>query len=100
MNKKNEQPLLPKIGNDIYVETILHLSHGRDDVFGGMAKVTLVETEIINNELIHFISVDAIPGRFNWEQYLAPMQGALRKKFGQNRAHPDPDDRPQFNESW
>ena len=89
---------LPKVGDDIYVPSALHLSRGRDDVMGGLAKVTSVSKDMSGGEQVHFISVKEIPSGFNWEQYLALMQDDLKKEFGKNRARPDPDDRPEFNE--
>ncbi len=90
---------LPKVGNDIYVPSALHLSRGRDDVVvGGLARVKPVSKQMSGGEQVHFISVKEIPGGFNWEQHLALMQDELKKEFGKNRAYPDPDDCPEFNE--
>lgn len=89
---------LPKVGDDIYVSSALHLSRGHDDVVGGLARVKSVSKQISGGEQVHFISVKEIPGGFNWEQHLALMQAELKKKFGKNRAYLDPDDRPEFNE--
>ena len=89
---------LPKVGEDIYVQTALHLSHGHDDVVGGLARVKSVSLGMSAGKQVHFVSVEEIPGRFNWEQHLALEQDALKKRFGKSRAHRDPDDDPEFNE--
>lgn len=89
---------LPKVGDDIYVPSALHLSHGRDDVVGGLARVKSVSRQMSGGEQVHFVSVKEISGGFNWEQDLALIQDKLKKEFGKNRAYPDPDDRPEFNE--
>lgn len=89
---------LPKVGDDIYIPSALHLSRGRDDVVGGLARVKSVSKQMSGGEQVHFISVKEIHGGFNWEQHLALMQAELKNEFGKNRAYPDPDDRPEFNE--
>lgn len=91
---------LPKVGDDIYVPTHLYLSHGCDDVVGGLAKVKSVSGGISGGEQVHFISVVEIFGDFNWEHYLALMQDELKKEFDNNRAYPKPDDRSEFNEFY
>lgn len=103
--KKREKPVMakvkvtqpPKVGDDIYVPTALHLSRGSDDVMGGLAKVVSVGVEMSGGEQVHFVSVEEVPGFFNWEQGLASKQKELKKRFGKNRAHPDPDDHPSAN---
>lgn len=94
---KVEAMPLPKAGDDIYVPSAFHLSHGRDDVVGGLARVKSVSRQMIGGERVHFIFVKEIPGGFSWE-HLALMQAKLEKEFGKSRAYPDPDNRPEFNE--
>lgn len=89
---------LPKVGEDVYVPSALHLSHGCDDVVGGLARVKSVSTGVSRGEQAHFISVIEIPGGFNWEHHLALQQDKLKREFGENRAYPNPDYRPEFNE--
>jgi hypothetical protein len=98
--KKNpQQQKVPRVGEQIYVPTALHLSRGRDDVQGGKAKVTAVSAGISAGKPVHFVSVEEHPASsYNWEEYLAKQQAELEKEFGNKRAHPDPDDDPQFNE--
>lgn len=89
---------IPKVGDEIYVPTSLHMSHGRDDVEGGLAKVTSVKPGISGGKTVSFVTVAEHPGvSYNWE-FLAPEQEKLKKDFGEGRAHPDPDHREEFNE--
>lgn len=94
--KRVAKILLPRVGDDIYVRTSLFVYRGRDDFVGGLAKVTAVTRE---SNGVHFISIRERPGAsYNWEQSLAGEQEELKKKFGKERAHPDPDLRPEFND--
>ena len=81
---------LPKVGDEIYVYTSRYLGHGRDDVMGGLAKVTSVKSG--------FVTVAEHPGvSYNWE-CLVFQQDDLKERFGKNRAHPSSDSRSMFNE--
>jgi hypothetical protein len=65
---------------------------------GGLATVTAVTQLSGHKDGVHFIRVKEHPGNnYNWEEDLALRQEELKKKFGDKRAHPDPDDRPEFN---
>jgi hypothetical protein len=89
----------PKIGEDIYIDTELYLSHGRDDFRGGLAKVVEVKTELSAGKPCLWVRVEEQPDSWhNWTTFLGPKQDKLRAEFGQQRAHPEPDLRPQFNE--
>lgn len=89
---------LPNVGDEIYVPTELYLSHGMDDFCGGLARVTAVKEGISGGKTVHFIQIAERPGSsYNWEQYLVLEQEKLKARFGKSRAHPDPDDRPEFN---
>jgi len=80
----------PKPGDVIYVDTDLYVRHGVDDFRGGRATVIAVTDA--------WIEVEQNPGtRYNWA-LLAPKQDALREKFGDAWAHPDPDYRAEFND--
>lgn len=94
---RNTTKSIPKIGDDIYVESALYLGHGEDDILGGLAKVTSVTEEMIGEEKVIKVTVVGIPGVFNWSQRLAGLQDKLKERFGNIRAHPEPDDRPKFN---
>ena len=75
----------------------LHVHHGRDDVLGGRARVVVVHRGYQGMDGI-WVEVAEHPGDlYNWEE-LGPRQAALRREFGQQRARPIPDLRPEFNE--
>lgn len=89
---------LPKVGDVIYVPTDLYLSHGVDDFHGGKAQVVEVREEISAGLKQPFVRVRENPDAlYNWI-YLSRQQEELKKKFGDQKAHPDPDYRPEFNE--
>jgi hypothetical protein len=91
--------LVPKPGDVVYVDTDLYLSHGADDFRGGKATVAAVRPGTSKGGEVPFIEVEQNPGCFyNWE-VLAAKQDALAAEFGDTWAHPDPDLRPEFNES-
>jgi hypothetical protein len=87
-----------KIGDKVYVNSSFYLSHGSDDFVGGLATVTEVLTQISGGEPTTFIRIKESPRTtFNWGQHLSKEQGKLQKQFGNGAAHPDPDERPEFN---
>lgn len=92
--------VIPKIGQDIYVETHLYLSHGRDDSVGGLARVKRVFKSMSAGEMVWFLEVEEVSGEFNWEEFLSEKQESLKVQFGPQRAHPDPDHRDEFNDDW
>jgi hypothetical protein len=88
---------VPEVGDDIYARTSLSLSHGRDDFIGGLAKVRRVFSGMSAGKQVPFVELEERPGwESNW-LFLAGEQERLREQFGENRAHPDPDLRPEFN---
>lgn len=94
--KKYAKPL-PKVGDDIYVGSALHLGHGIDDFQGGLCKVSDVKKGISAGKLTHFVTVEERPDTgYNW-QYLAEEQDKLKKRHGDRRGYKDPDYDPQFN---
>lgn len=91
---------LPELrkGDVIYVDTELYLSHGRDDFRGGLAEVVEFGPDISAGKQTPFVRVaQELDTWHNWQE-LASIQKRLRREFGQSWAHPDPDDRPEFNE--
>jgi hypothetical protein len=82
---------IPKVGDVIYVQTSLYLSHGEDDFQGGKAKIIKVEDGISGGHPAIYISINTRPGySYNW-QFLEEEQERLRKEFGNEWSHPDPD---------
>jgi hypothetical protein len=80
--KSAKKVSIPKVGDDIYVDTSLYLSHGPDDFQGGLCKVSRVYKEISAGKPTVFVVVKEGPGHdYNWE-YLAERQAELKKEFG------------------
>lgn len=93
MKKQKEIKEEPYIGQKIYVPTTLYLSHGLDDFVGGIATISKIKPE----EHYILIGIEERPGTlYNWK-YLKEGQKEWKKRYGKNKAHPDPDDRPEFN---
>ena len=94
MNDKKYRRI-PKVGDDIYVPTSLYLSHGVDDVVGGLATVVKVERE---KDYIWVMVAEHQGNRYNWK-YLERDQEKHKKRYGNERAYPDPDYDPSAN-TW
>ncbi len=91
---------VPKVGDQIYVRTSLHMSHGEDDVVGGLATVMAVSEGTSKGQPAVFVSVHEHPGySYNWA-LLSQEQAALAAEFGTARAHEAPDHRPEFNDRY
>jgi len=89
---------LPKVGDEIYVPSSFYISHGRDDVQGGKAIVARVEVREQYPEFNRYwVRVEELPGRcYNWG-VLERDQEKLKERYGEVRAHPDPDNHPSSN---
>lgn len=88
----------PRAGDEIYLPSALYLGHGRDDRIGGLAEVDEVTTGMSAGQPALFVRCKEHPTcRYNWAG-LKPVQKELRERFGDQRSHPDPDMRPEFNE--
>lgn len=86
-----------KIGDDVYVGSSFYLSHGRDDFAGGKATVIGVKEAVSGGKPTVFIRFDACPASwYNWDILRAEQVG-LKERFGEQKAHSDPDYREQFN---
>jgi len=85
---------IPKVGDKIYVDSHWYISHGSDDVDGGLATVTEVEVSksLPKNHMNSvFVSVKEHPGHsYNWG-ILEEDQKRLKKEFGKNKAKASPD---------
>jgi hypothetical protein len=82
------------VGDMIYIDTSLYISHGVDDVIGGLVKVIGVEGA--PDDL--WVIVDLEPDtKYRWN-HLRPLQEKLASEFGNNRAYKKPDFRPENNE--
>jgi len=88
----------PRVGDEIYVPTRLHLSRGEDDFVGGLARVADVVIEDLGGTTCYFVEVEEDPGgRYNWSLYIGPAQQELRAQYGEQRARLVPDRRPEYN---
>ena len=83
---------LPKIGDKIYVESSFYISHGSDDVIGGIATISTTKYQISGGKRCLFVEVKEHPGNsYNWTQFLSKKQSELKKEFGRNKARTQPD---------
>lgn len=78
---------IPKVGDDIYIDTILHLEHAADNIYGGLARVTSIQEGVSAGQPVHYVTVEGLIDQFNWETYLAPLQAKLKVEFADSRAH-------------
>ena len=85
-------------GDVIYIDTELYLSHGRDDFRGGLAEVSEFLEQKSAGRPTPFVRVLQQPDTLHNWKILAADQKKLRQEHGKNWAHPDPDDRSEFNE--
>jgi len=85
----------PKSGDFIYMDSELSLSHGEDDIIGGRAEIKEVRKEPGFTWIVFTLFPDSL---YNWAQ-LEPLQEKLKERFGDSRAHHEPDARPEFNDS-
>ena len=47
------------------------------------------------------MEIEEDPGRWIlWETYLEPKQEILKQLFEEQKGHPSPDLRPEFNDGW
>lgn len=88
---------VPKVGEDIYVGSRFYVSHAADDFVGGLAKVKKVTEGISGGKPCVWIEIEEQPGaQWNWD-FLGKEQEELQTKFGNNRAHSDPELNPELN---
>ena len=92
-----DDPPPPRIGDDVYVTSSLHLTHGADDFAGGLCRIVRVDPEL-SPVGIPFVEVEEDPGTLHNWHYLVEHQDEWRERYGDRRGHQDPDHRPEFNE--
>jgi hypothetical protein len=85
-------------GDVIYIGTELYLGHGRDDFRGGLVEVSEMRMEKSKGQPTPFVRVVQQPDTIHNWKLLASEQKELRQRHGKDWAHPDPDDRPEFND--
>lgn len=83
-SKLHEGPAMPKIGEDIYIPGSMYIDHGEDDIAGGLGEVIWAQGNLV--------TVAELPStRYSWSPGLYEQQEKLKKEYGSQRAHPDPD---------
>ena len=88
---------IPQPGDIIYINSSLFITHGEDDVIGGLATVIEVEERPTQGRAVTFVRVEENPESwYNWE-HLGPQQEELENYFGESWAYAEPDFRPEFN---
>jgi hypothetical protein len=81
-----------KVGQKIYVGSHFYISHGSDDVVGGLATITKITKGVSGGEKVLYVEVAEHPGNcYNWTQFLSEQQKELKKEFGRKKAYADPD---------
>jgi len=59
----------PQIGQEIYIPSSKYISHGRDDIAGGLAIITEVKEG--GSACKWFVSVEEVPGvSYNYEKLM------------------------------
>ena len=81
-----------KVGDKIYIPSAWYISHGSDDMVGGLATISAIEERENVGVLCQFVQIKEFPGKsYNWTLYLKYIQDKLKAEFGDNAAYPDPD---------
>jgi len=84
----------PKIGDTIYVNSSFYISHGSDDFCGGKCTINRIEyNEKLGKDHCNYcmVGIKERPGTMYNYKSLLDQQKELKKQFGNNVGHPDPD---------
>ena len=84
-----------KFGDKIYIPSECYLSHGEDDVSGGLATVSKVEKVKGDKNWIYVEVKENPKTQYNWT-HLSTQQKKLKKEFGKKKAYSNPD----INRPW
>lgn len=98
--KKPKTIPLPKVDDEIYIPTSLHVYRGADDFIGGLCTINRVETsKHLPPDHCNYIMIGVEEDSSSMYNYkgLLKEQSKLKKQFGKKRGHPQPDLRPEFN---
>ena len=92
----------PKIGDKIYVPTSLYVYRGIDDFIGGIATISKIKySGHLPEDHINYMFIgikEADKGVTYNHKVLLGNQKKLKREFGSNFAHADPDTREEFNQ--
>lgn len=91
---------IPQVGDKIYIDTYLFVTHGIDDFIGGICTISKVEfNDYFKKDDAHHYSIEVEEdlGAFYSYHGLLEMQEALKTSFGNNKGHKRPDYRDEFN---
>lgn len=88
----------PIVNDLVYVATSLYLSRGVDDFRGGVAQIIEVKDDGKHTINSIMIRIAERPGSwYNWKN-LYRSQEENKKRYGDQKARPDPDYRKEMNE--
>jgi len=94
----------PSVGDKIYIESTIYLTHGADDFQGGLCTVKAVQSHVEKDKEVSSVEIEEDPGTwYTWTGYLEPRQEEWKKLYGEQKGGPKPDLRPEFNhefEGW
>ena len=90
---------LPKVGDKVYIPSEIYVSHGADDIRGGLTAIAKVEVSGPNNKNVWIVTEFDSVTRYAWPA-LKDQQAELQKEFGDAAPGAKPDLRPEFNTGW
>ena len=96
--KTTKIPNIPFVGQKVYLNSCYYISHGSDDVAGGVATICAVEKISKTN---YYVKLKGFPGcEYPYSCFTDVVEQAKRKKeFGKQKAHRSPDiDTPWIEE--
>lgn len=91
---KKKKMKAPKIGAKIYVDSSFYISHGSDDFAGGKCTISSIEySDHLNEDDCNYcmIGIKERPGYSYNYKILLEEQAELKKEYGNQVGHPDPD---------
>jgi hypothetical protein len=81
----------PYVGQKIYVPGHISIEHGLDDVAGGRATISKITRQNWGACNYIFVDVLEVPNdSWNWD-LIKEEQEELKKEYGKQKAHPEPD---------
>jgi hypothetical protein len=92
----------PKIKDKIYVPSEFYVYSGEDDFAGGIATISKIQfNERLPKNHINYIMIGIEENKNSLYNYkiLMRQQKELKKRYGNQIAHPNPDYRDEFNSS-